>query len=106
MSTSPRRALLPNAPSAKSELQPFPYDPVPAGAGRQQIFSDASAEPAQAAAREAQLLSQGRQQGLAEARKVFEEQLARERARFDTALLEFARERAQYFRRAEPEIVQ
>ena len=106
MSSSPRRALLPNCASGKSELQPFPYDPLPAGAGRQQTFFEPVAHPAQTDARDAQLLSEGRQQGLAEARKVFEEQVARERTRLETTLMEFARERAQYFRQVEPEIVQ
>jgi flagellar assembly protein FliH len=106
MSTSPRRALLPNPAGGKIEIQPFPYDPVPAAADRQQIFVDGSAARAQAAAREALLLSQGRQEALGEARTVFEEQLARERARLEATLMDFARERAQYFRQVEPEIVQ
>ena len=106
MSTSPRRALLPDPASGKSELQPFPYDPLPAGAGRQQMFFDGAADPAQAAAREAQLLSKAKQEALGDARKVFEEQLARERAHLDATVMDFARERAQYFRQVEPEIVQ
>ena len=106
MSTSPRRALLPNPAGGKSELQPFPFDPVPAGAGRQQMFVELAADPTQAAEREAQLFSKGRQEGLAEARRVFEEQLARERARLEATVMDFARERAQYFRQVEPEIVQ
>jgi flagellar assembly protein FliH len=106
MSSSPRRALLPNCASGKSDLQPFPYDPVPEGAGGHQIFFEQAADTSQTAAREAQLLSEGRQQGLAEARKAFEEQLARERTRLETAVMDFARERAQYFRQVEQEIVQ
>ena len=106
MSTSPRRALLPNPVGGKSELQPFPFDPVPAGAGRQQRFVEVAADPVQAAEREAQLFSQGRQEGLAEAGRVLEEQLAREHARLEAVVTDFARERAQYFRQVEPEIVQ
>jgi flagellar assembly protein FliH len=106
MSSSPRRALLPNCASGKSDLQPFPYDPVPEGAGGHQIFFEQAADATQTAAREAQLLSEGRQQGLAEARKLFEEQSARERTRLESAVMDFARERAQYFRQVEQEIVQ
>ena len=106
MSTSPRRALLPNPASGKREPQPFPYDPLPAGAGSQAMSFDGAADPAQAVAREAQLLSKAKQEALGEARKVFEEQLARERARLDATVMDFARERAQYFRQVEPEIVQ
>ena len=106
MSTSPRRAALPNPASGTSEFQPFPYDPVPAGARRQQMSFDGAADPVQTASGEAELLSRGRQEGLGEARQIFEEQLAQERARLDAALRDFARERAQYFRQVEPEIVQ
>jgi flagellar assembly protein FliH len=58
------------------------------------------------AAREAQARALGRQEGAAEARKVFEEQLARERASLAAALQQFTRDRAAYFPRIEGEVVQ
>jgi flagellar assembly protein FliH len=61
---------------------------------------------AEVAARDAQLRAQAWQEGAAEARKSFDDQLARERASVAAALAEFHRERADYFRRVEAEVVQ
>jgi flagellar assembly protein FliH len=122
MSTSPSRT--PAATSEEklppelqpSELQPFPYDSVPAGtargttidgltgAGLRGWATDGSA--ADAAARETQAHAQGRQEGQAEGRKTFEDQLARERASLAAALAQFTRDRAAYFQKVEGEVVQ
>ena len=61
---------------------------------------------AEAGARDAQARAQGQQEGQAEARKVFEEQLARERASVAAALAQFTRDRATYFQKVEGEVVQ
>jgi len=61
---------------------------------------------AEAAAREAQAHTLGRQEGLAEARTIFDEQLGRERASLAAALAQFTRDRAAYFQTVEGEVVQ
>jgi hypothetical protein len=75
MSTSPSRAAIqpPAAESqASAEFQPFPYDTIPAELARAVARGRGTAAPsftldqqasAEAAAREAQALAQGRQQG-------------------------------------------
>jgi len=91
-------------------MQPFPYDSIPAGA-RGPARASASAwgvdnSASDAAAREAQIRSQGRQEGQAEAGKIFADQLARERESLASALVQFTRDRAAYFQKVEGEVVQ
>ena len=105
MSTSPRRALLPESPQPPCEFQPFPYDSVAQSAPGQHIIAASAPDPTAIANHESQLVAEGRQEGIAQARKLFEEHLAGERARISTALAEFARERAAYFTQVEPEVV-
>ena len=118
MSTSPSRSLAASAPGEEPihrEMQPFPYDSIPAGGSRHGISdgldgglrawgSDSSA--ADAAARESQIRAQGRQEGLAEARKAFDEQLSRERASLTAAVAGFTHDRIVYFQKVEAEVVQ
>jgi flagellar assembly protein FliH len=114
MSTSPKTGLRPAAssrenPQPQPEVQPFPYAavPAPSGAGTPGPHAWASSTDAgDASAREAQSRAQGRREGEAEARKLFEDLLAREKSRIASALSDFARERAAYLRRVEPEVVQ
>ena len=128
MSSSPSRspaaamvsavAAEPSIESGTVPFQPFPYDSIPAGAisrgARVDIDSLAGDGPgshaadrdaADAAARQAQA-ALARQEGLAEARKNFDEQLARERASLAAALAQFTRDRASYFQKVEAEVVQ
>ena len=114
MSTSPSRALLePAAGASASDLVPFPYDSVPAESARGSAPGSAwpgrdpqAEEEARIAVREAQARSRGREEGLAESRKIFDEQLAGERSRLAEALVQFTRERAAYFEKIESEVVQ
>jgi flagellar assembly protein FliH len=113
-SASPARAVAPfeaPAPREQPEALPFPYCEVGVAGGHNLpeassalsakggIASDPSAMAVQA--REA-----GRQQGQLEARALFDEQLARERAGVAKALTDFARERAAYYQKIEGEAVQ
>ena len=104
---------------ATAALQPFLYDVIPLGAVRRpsmaktviEGFASASAsttnaEENEAASREAQARALGLQEGKTEARKSFEEQLARERAGVAAALAQFTRDRAAYFEKVEVEVVQ
>ncbi len=96
---------------------PFPYTEVspegtgadntlPAGrAGLGKTAPDASAAAASAAMRDAQMRELGRQQGEAEQRAKFEEQLVRERAAVAKTVTDFAQDRAVYYRRLEEEAV-
>jgi flagellar assembly protein FliH len=119
MSSSPSRAPAGAAlstPKFSPTLDPFPYDSVPAGASRRIAdglaglagsAADGSASgAAEAAARETQAHVQGREEGLAEAHKIFDEQLGRERSNLATALAQFTRDRAAYFQKVEGEVVQ
>jgi flagellar assembly protein FliH len=115
MSTSPSRspqAAAPLEPVSLPELLPFPYDSIPAGTGRGTMtmtmmegFSGGGGAAA-TATREAQVLAQARQEGQAEARKVFEDQLGRERASLAAALAQFTHDRAAYFQTVEAEVIQ
>jgi flagellar assembly protein FliH len=117
MSSSPSRApaaIPASAPKFSAALQPFPYDSIPPGAsGRRSVadglagFSDPATEgAAEAAARETQARAQGRQEGLNEARKIFDEQVERERLNLAATLAQFTRDRATYFQKVEGEVVQ
>jgi flagellar assembly protein FliH len=119
MSSSPRRAQIPSpgltpARREQAEAVPFPYDEVASEGGHGLPgFPSAGKEGAgavkladQSLERETQSRALGRQQGELEARKKFDEQLARERAAIAAALAEFAEERAIYYRKIEGEAVQ
>ncbi len=109
MSTSPSRASAP-APSSL-DLETFPYETVAGGAVRVGRSRDSGGElrgqgDSETLAREKRDLEQARQEGQNEARKSFEEQLARERSSLISALAQFTRDRATYFQKVELEIVQ
>jgi flagellar assembly protein FliH len=112
MSTSPKRA--PAGQLRAADLpQPFPYDVVAIPDNRlaSDVFAAASSSGldsngAGTAAREAQLRAQARQEGYAEARKTLDEQLARERSHLASAIIQFQRDRAVYFKKVETEVVQ
>jgi len=117
MSSSPSRApaaALPAAPKFSPTLEPFPYASIavdPSARGRMaDVFGQgvpaAEGSAAGAAARESQARAQGRQEGLAEARKTYDEQLARERESLADALAGFTCDRATYFQNVEGEVVQ
>jgi flagellar assembly protein FliH len=112
MSTSPSRSPSEAGnltPKSLSDLQPFPYDSIPRSAAPLGIaipnLNQQSAE-VDTAAREEQARIRGRQEGLSEARKTFEEQLAKERASVVNALTQFNRDRILYFQKVEGEVVQ
>jgi flagellar assembly protein FliH len=127
MSSSPSAARLP-APklnpkktvldSVLSQATPFPYSEVrlhpdlcnfplaQVKATQSAPESVAPATPVFDSQREAQLREQARQQGVAEARTRFDEQLAAERSAITQALADFSRERSAYYRRIEEETVQ
>lgn len=97
-------------------LQAFPYDSIPAGSTARAsllegLAADGPGNPsnerdaAETAARQTHL-ALARQDGQAEARKTFDDQLARERASLSTALAQFTRDRAVYFQKVEGEVVQ
>ena len=111
MSSSPRTA--PTTSSAveqpRSECQPFPYASIPAGTPPGALgLRTWTGEPeaAESLSREQQSRALGRQEGQTEARKLFEDQLARERASLAAALAQFTRDRAAYFQKIESEVVQ
>lgn len=118
MSSSPSRAPIPSslpahAPRKRSlDAVPFPYEDaasasahtLPAAGSATGVSGSVPAN--QLLERENQARALGRQQGELESRTRFEEQLARERAAIAAAVAEFARERALYYQKIEPEIVQ
>jgi flagellar biosynthesis/type III secretory pathway protein FliH len=112
MSTSPRRA--PQACREESEIllrtQPFPYEQVSIPSiGLEGVTSATSSVTSPSvvdAAREAQIRAQIRQEGQAEAQKIFETQIVKERSSLTTALAQFTRDRAAYFQKVEAEVVQ
>jgi len=107
-SRSPQTAL--QQPESLPEMQPFPYDSIPAGArgpGHANTSAwDVDSSTSDAAAREVLIRTQGRHEGQAEAGKVFSEQLERERDSLASALAQFTRDRAAYFQKVEGEVVQ
>jgi flagellar assembly protein FliH len=106
MSSSPSRAMASQQAEAPRDFQPFPYDSVPLASQKQHILFESAASSDDTAAYEAQLLARGRQEGEAESRKLFEQQLAKERTNLTAALAQFAGDRAAYFRKVESEVVQ
>jgi len=118
MSSSPSLAKSPPAARTKTlsepeEVLPFRYCEVAGPAGRRPAgavpgggLSSPQSLLWEAAEREGQVREAGRQQGEREARARFEEQLGRERAAVAEALRDFARQRADYYRKIEREAVQ
>jgi flagellar biosynthesis/type III secretory pathway protein FliH len=130
MSTSPRPspAVVPTLdpstqPAVIPALQPFPYDAIPLGAlrrtssqsgpgfageGQDGTRLDGTGENGAvgAAHREDEARAQAREEGKADARKAFDQQLVRERASLAGALGQFTRDRAAYFEKIEAEVVQ
>ena len=102
MSSSP-------APALKKEVQtqPFPYADAISRHPAQELPPEA--ENVQAALvnqRYEQEIQRARQQGEAQARQAYEAELERTRTGLRTALLKFEKERAEYFQKVEPEVVQ
>ncbi len=118
MSSSPRTAPVPSPLSgsipAQPQGSPFVYSEVSACGQqnwpREGFLAGAKSESDSSAPNQAAQLEQardlGRQQGAAEARKKFDELLARERAAIAKALAEFIRERGTYYRKIEEEAAQ
>ena len=106
MSTSPDSWAAAGIPAEESSpaIAPFHYDAVSSTSRGAAGFG--VPDPAQAAQRENQARLQGRQEGQAESRKGFDEQLARERSGIVSALAQFTRDRAEYFAKIESEVVQ
>jgi flagellar assembly protein FliH len=105
-------------PASVPPFQPFPYDSIPAGAIARMAMMEmdglaadgmssrgADRDAPDAAVRQAQV-AVARQEGQAEARKTFDDQLARERAGLGIVLAQFTRDRAIYFQKVEAEVVQ
>jgi len=109
MSTSPSRAPAADPARPGPALEPFPYDSIPVGStarGHAIALGTGPGGAADAADREARARVLGRQEGLAESRKTFDEQLAQERAGVAAALAGFTRDRADYFQKVEAEVLQ
>ena len=116
MSTSPRQAPAPANEHRYPETSPFPYDIVSPENARSSCVPLASAiesntlSSAQPRPSPSDLVAQaraaGRQEGLAEASKSFDEKLTHERSSVADALTQFTRDRASYFKKVEGELVQ
>ena len=114
--SSAARAPSAAPPAAEGEaagpgVSPFPYDELPAGAGHSRAGHLAPGAPppgARSAAPpgEARIRQLGREEGYAEARKNFDEQLARERSAIAAALAQFTRDRGAYYAQLEAQVVQ
>jgi flagellar assembly protein FliH len=91
----------------KKEIQtePFPYSDASANTPLPQA-QDETRDPAVLSAHHEQEIQKARQQGEAQARQAFEEELERVRANLWTALLNFEKERKSYFQKVETEVVQ
>ena len=107
MSTSPKRAPAATVEETIPQCAPFPYDAVPAMGGAT-LFGVTTAPDRDSAAaeREAQAFARGRQAGQQESRQAFDQQLAKEKTNLSAALAQFARDRAAYFEKVEPEVVE
>lgn len=119
MSTSPNLApVQAGAEVARpaAEFQPFPYDTIAPELARTVGLGKTGdgiscANPteqalAEAAARQARALAEGRQQGENAARQLFEGELSKERSKLAAMLAQFTRDRAAYFEKVEVEVVQ
>jgi len=121
MSSSAARSALPLARSADSAriVLPFPYDELLPGSGMgSTVESRGSGESSEtppapeegalgtAGQAQARARELGREEGRAEARQTFDEQLGRERAAIAAALAQFTRDRGAYYTKLEEEVVQ
>jgi flagellar assembly protein FliH len=112
MSTSPKRALVSATHgNDTADVRPFPYEPIFQGSGAIQNspfhrMPGPLAGDAQQTMAETEAYKLGRQTGLDEMRKEFEEQVGRERSSLATALQQFTCDRRGYFEKVEAEIVQ
>jgi flagellar assembly protein FliH len=101
-----------NPSGAALELLPFLYPEVPLGAvllaKTQALAAPGDALPAarEAAEREMTARALGREEGRADGRREFDEQLAKERAGLAAALAQFAQDRSLYYQKVETEVVQ
>jgi flagellar assembly protein FliH len=119
MSSSPSRATIPAArpervPASPPAIPFFYGEAVPRAGERTFPPGKPDSPPAKTAdptapladpQRDAEMREMGRQKGLAEASAQFESQLAEVRAAVAKALAEFTRERSQYYRKIEEEVV-
>jgi len=119
MSSSANPAAEPSGVRANiAQVRPFIYDEVEiksdaAGfapeafdtGGKSPFLSEPSLSFDDLVAREARAREQGRQEGLAEARSSFSEQLERERSAVGEALARFTRDRTHYYEKVESEVV-
>lgn len=106
----------PAAAEDTSTVSPFPYDDLPPGSGwlpRSDRGAGGAEGKAQildaarlASAGEARARELGRDEGQADARRSFDEQLARERSAVADALAQFTRDRGAYYTKLEKEVVQ
>jgi len=108
MSTSCNPALEPEPAQA---VRPFPYPELPAGTaplvpalGTGGALNSGNSETA--AAHEAALRELGRQEGEGRAAAAYEQRLKEIRESVRSALTDFSRERAAYYRQVESEVVQ
>jgi flagellar assembly protein FliH len=118
MSTSPKPSPMPAFVPPASPVESFPYDVVspgalhpPAGSRLSAVESGpvgsaSGAEGDHGELRAAQARIEGREEGRAQARAVFEEQLGRERSALRATLAQFSGDRAAYFEKVEVEVVQ
>jgi|ERR1700685_29484 len=118
MSSSPSRSPAATSPAAGlavpvRDMSPFPYSELPAGARlrdtggpRMPAASDIPSPAPDMAEREARARLLGREEGQAEGRRIFEDQLTKERSALGSALTQFARDRALYYQSVETEVVQ
>ena len=107
MSTSPKRAPAVSLETPALQHSPFPYAAVAAPSGAPPFrFASSSDGDAAAAEREAQAFVRGRQAGEQDSRQAFDRQVVKEKSNLSAALAQFARDRATYFEKVEPEVVQ
>jgi flagellar assembly protein FliH len=118
MSSSPSRSPLAtpartDVPTPVREISPFPYPESPPGAGpagdrgeKSPSINHGTQPATDAAERETKARALGREEGRAEGRKNFEEQLAKERTTLAVALTQFAQDRTAYYQKVETEVVQ
>jgi flagellar assembly protein FliH len=117
MSSSAARSALPPPPSGDGAriVLPFPYDELLPGSGMrsggESRAEESETPPAPEAASlatagQARARELGREEGRAEARKNFDEQLAQERSAIAAALAQFTRDRGAYYTKLEKEVVQ
>jgi flagellar assembly protein FliH len=94
--------------SPTTQVHPFPYvdTALPPPGTDEKTPSPPVIDTGEQARREELAREQGRQEGEARGRAAYEEQLEQARGNLRSAILEFTRERADYFRKVEVEVVQ